>query len=68
MSSEAQDTTQYVHHHLTNMPWGHPLLQKEFGSFGVINIDTLIVSFLLGALMLFFFLFLGAQSDFGRSF
>ena len=65
MSSEAQDTTQYVHHHLTNMPWGHPLLQKEFGSFGVINIDTLIVSFLLGALMLFFFYSLARKATSG---
>lgn len=49
MSSEALDTTQYVHHHLTNMSWTSPFLQQKLGDFGVLNLDTLIVSFILGS-------------------
>jgi F-type H+-transporting ATPase subunit a len=65
MSSEALDTTQYVHHHLTNLPWTHAFLQNKLGDFGVINLDSLIVSFILGSVILLLFYFLARRATSG---
>ncbi len=65
MSSEAQDSTQYVHHHLTNMPWSHPFLQQKLGAFGVLNLDTLVVSFILGSLFSIFFYVMARRATSG---
>jgi F-type H+-transporting ATPase subunit a len=65
MSSEALDSTQYVHHHLTNLPWTHAFLQKKLGAFGVLNLDTLIVSFILGSAILLLFYFLARRATSG---
>ena len=65
MSSEAESSSEYIHHHLQNLTFGH--LQngswgvahsaeeaKEMG-FWALNLDTFIMSFLLGAIFLFVF-------------
>lgn len=65
MSSEAESTQQYVAHHLKNMPWTHSFLQKKLGAFGVINLDTLIVSFLLGSIILGLFYVLARRATSG---
>jgi F-type H+-transporting ATPase subunit a len=65
MSSEAQTSAEYIHHHLQNLTYG----QLADGTWGVaqtseqakamgfwaLNLDTFIMSFLLGALFLFVF-------------
>lgn len=65
MSSEKLDSTQYVHHHLTNLSWSHAFFQKNLGDFGVLNLDTLIVSFLLGSAVLLLFYFLARRATSG---
>jgi F-type H+-transporting ATPase subunit a len=65
MSSEVQSSSEYIHHHLQNLTFGHlpngswgvahsAEEAKEMG-FWALNLDTFIMSFLLGALFLFIF-------------
>jgi F-type H+-transporting ATPase subunit a len=65
MSSEVQSSAEYIHHHLQNLTYGHlpngvwgvahsAEEAKEMG-FWALNLDTLIMSFLLGAIFLIIF-------------
>jgi F-type H+-transporting ATPase subunit a len=65
MSSEAQTSAEYIHHHLQNLTYGH-LADGSWGvahtaeeakamGFWALNLDTFIMSFLLGAVFLFVF-------------
>lgn len=65
MASESISSTEYIKHHLQNLTFGKlpdgslglaqdPEQAKAMG-FWAINVDTLGVSFLLGALFLYFF-------------
>jgi F-type H+-transporting ATPase subunit a len=65
MSSEVQSSAEYIHHHLQNLTFGHlpsgawgvahsAEEAKEMG-FWALNLDTLIMSFLLGAIFLIIF-------------
>ncbi len=65
MSSEAQTSAEYIHHHLQNLTYGHTANgswgvahsaeeAKEMG-FWALNLDTFIMSFLLGAIFLIIF-------------
>ncbi len=65
MSSEAETSAEYIHHHLQNLTWGHlpdgtwgvahTAEQAKAMGFWALNLDTLIMSFLLGAAFLFMF-------------
>ena len=65
MSSEVESSAEYIHHHLQNLTFGH-LANGTWGvahsaeeakamGFWALNIDTLLMSFLLGAIFLFIF-------------
>jgi len=65
MSSEAETSAEYIHHHLQNLTYGH-LPDGTWGvahtseeakamGFWALNLDTLIMSLLLGAAFLFMF-------------
>jgi F-type H+-transporting ATPase subunit a len=65
MSSEAQSSAEYIHHHLQNLTYGHlsngswgvahsAEEAKEMG-FWALNLDTFIMSFLIGAIFLIIF-------------
>ena len=47
MAKEKITSTEYIQHHLTN--WQHSFSDASSGGFWVLNVDTLLVSFLLGA-------------------
>jgi F-type H+-transporting ATPase subunit a len=65
MSSEAQTSAEYIHHHLQNLTYGQladgtwgvaqTAEQAKAMGFWALNLDTFIMSFLLGALFLFVF-------------
>jgi F-type H+-transporting ATPase subunit a len=65
MSSEAETSAEYIHHHLQNLTWGrlqdgtwgvaHTSEQAKEMGFWALNLDTLIMSFLLGAIFLLTF-------------
>ena len=65
MSSEAETSAEYIHHHLQNLTWGHlpdgtwgvahTSEQAKAMGFWALNLDTLIMSFLLGAAFLLMF-------------
>ena len=65
MSGETLTSAEYIHHHLQNLTFGalpdggwgvaHSAEQAKEMGFWAINLDTLGISFLLGALFLFFF-------------
>lgn len=59
MTGEAITTTQYIQHHLTNLTIG------PSDSFWSINIDTLVVSWILGAGFLLFFRFAAVRATSG---
>ncbi len=46
MSQEKMTSTEYIQHHLLH--WQHPIGTASHNSFWVINVDTLVVSILLG--------------------
>lgn len=48
-------STSYIQHHLVNLTWKPGWLTHLFGDFGVINVDTLLVSICLGSLFLWLF-------------
>jgi len=65
MSSEVQTSAEYIHHHLQNLTYGH-LADGTWGvahsaeeakamGFWALNLDTFIMSFLVGAVFLFVF-------------
>ncbi len=65
MSSEAETSAEYIHHHLQNLTYGqlsngnwgvaHSAEEAKAMGFWALNLDTLIMSFLLGAIFLFVF-------------
>jgi F-type H+-transporting ATPase subunit a len=65
MSSEAHTSSEYIKHHLQNLTYGHlpdgtwglahtPEQAKAMG-FWALNLDTVLMSFLLGAVLMFIF-------------
>jgi F-type H+-transporting ATPase subunit a len=65
MSSEAHTSSEYIKHHLQNLTYGHlpdgtwglahtPEEAKAMG-FWALNLDTVLMSFLLGAVLMFIF-------------
>jgi len=65
MSSEAQTSAEYIHHHLQNLTYGqltngtwgvaHSAEEAKAMGFWALNLDTFIMSFLLGVTFLFIF-------------
>ena len=65
MSTEAETSAEYIHHHLQNLTWGHlpdgtwgvahTSEQAKAMGFWALNLDTFLMSFLLGAAFLFMF-------------
>ncbi|MDD4911686.1 MAG: F0F1 ATP synthase subunit A [Sideroxydans sp.] len=65
MSSEAHTSAEYIHHHLQNLTYGqladgtwgvaHTSEEAKAMGFWALNLDTLIMSFLLGAVFLWMF-------------
>jgi F-type H+-transporting ATPase subunit a len=65
MSSEALTSAEYIHHHLQNLTYGrladgswgvaHTAAEAKAMGFWALNIDTLLVSLLLGAIIMFVF-------------
>lgn len=65
MSGETQTSAEYIKHHLQNLTYGqlpdgswgvaHSAEQAKAMGFWAINLDTTIISFVLGAVFLFFF-------------
>jgi F-type H+-transporting ATPase subunit a len=65
MSTEAETSAEYIHHHLQNLTWGHlpdgtwgvahTAEQAKAMGFWALNLDTFLMSFLLGAAFLFMF-------------
>lgn len=65
MSAEAHTSTEYIKHHLQNLTWGqlpdgsyglaHSAAEAKAMGFWSINLDSMGVAFLLGALFLFLF-------------
>jgi F-type H+-transporting ATPase subunit a len=65
MSSEVQSSAEYIHHHLQNLTYGylpngvwgvaHSAEEAKEMGFWALNLDTLIMSFLLGAIFLIIF-------------
>lgn len=65
MSSEAQTSAEYIHHHLQNLTYGqladgtwgvaHSSEEAKAMGFWALNLDTFIMSFLLGVTFLFLF-------------
>ncbi len=60
MASGKITSTEYIQHHLTN--WSQPLGSASKASFWVINVDTLVVSLLLGAGLLGLFYWVATRA------
>jgi len=63
--SAGSNPTQYIQHHLQNLTWTPQWLQERLGSFATINVDTLLVSWVLGALFIGLFYWVARSATSG---